>query len=269
MLGPNGPEFPLNYAALFSAAAVLLAVASAMFIMVREPAPRQAPQPGTFRQHLGRGAEILRQDSNYRQLVLVRALVGAVAVGQVVFIPFAIKGLGLPESIVGELMIFAALASLPANFLWSHLGDRHGNRLLIRAAAASAVTAPAIALASAYLPRWPLASWIPGGYDMPAAAFVLAFVLGSAGMRGCMMGSTNYLLETAPDQRRPSYMAFMRVLQAPSSLLAPIIGGMVAQWVSFQAAFALGCIAAAASWMLAGRLVEPRNAAAAPMASDR
>lgn len=257
MLGDDGPAFPANYAVLFVSAAFILAVASVLFMMVREPPPAGARARSGFVEHLRRGADILRQDLDYRRLVTVRAMVGLTALGQVVLIPYAIKRIGLPESIVGELMILAALFSLPANLLWSRISDRRGNRLLIRVAVAAALIAPALALISAWLP-----GWTPGGspavYNLPAVACVLAFVMGVSARRGCMMGTTNYLLEIAPDNRRPTYLAFMRILQAPPSLLAPVIGGTVAQWVSFEAAFALSCGAAAATFLLAGVLAEPR-----------
>ncbi|MBT4498891.1 MAG: MFS transporter [Gemmatimonadetes bacterium] len=263
MLGSEGLAFPLNYAALFTTAAIFLACATSLFAAVNEPPAVQKKERGSFREHLQRGVASLREDDNYRLLVVVRSLMGTIAVGQVVFIPYAIVGLSLPDSIVGVLMILAACLSLPANFLWSHIGDRHGNRLLILIAGAVYLAAPVLALTSSYLPTWSTGGWLPAEYDLRALTFVLAFVLGAAGMRGAMMGSTNYLLEIAPDERRPSYMAFMRVLQAPSALLAPLLGGIVADLISFQAAFALACLAGAVTLALTVKLKEPRQTNAA------
>ena len=72
------------------------------------------------------------------------------------------------------------------------------------------------------------------------------------------MGTTNYLLEIAPEDRRPSYMAFMRVLQAPTVLM-PLISGTVAEWISFEAAFFLSALAATTTLTLVLRLDEPRR----------
>ena len=259
MLGDGGPAFPLSYAGLFAVAAGLMVAASALFLLIDEP-PAAAPrQRVSFRQHLTQGVQTLGEDGNYRRIITVRGFLGAMTVGPAVFIPFAIVGLGLPEAIAGTLLILAALFALPANFIWSHIGDHHGNRRLIRAATATSLGAALLALLSAHLPPWPVHLEMLAVRDLPTAVFVLAFVLSTAGMRGGMMGTTNYLLEVAPDERRPSYVAMMRILQTPPSLLAPVIGGAVADLVSFEAAFALavglGCI----TWVLSGRLIEPRE----------
>jgi len=72
------------------------------------------------------------------------------------------------------------------------------------------------------------------------------------------MGTTNYLLEIAPEDRCPSYMVFMRVLQAPTVLM-PLIAGSIAELYSFQAAFALPGAGGLGTLLLVYRLDEPRQ----------
>lgn len=257
MLGDGGPAFPGNYALLFATACAFLVAAVVVFAAVPEPPSDLQRQRGTFVNNLRRGWATLGRDRNYRLLVWTRLALAASMAGQVLFIPYAIKELHLPESIVGVLMVIAAVFSLPSNFLWSHLSDRHGNRRLLLVAATAFCLVPASAIASYHAPAdGPLAV---AGYGPNALLLVLAFILGAVATRGGFMGSTNYLLEIAPEERRPSYMAFMRVLQAPTVLM-PLVGGTVAEWVSFQAAFLLSGAAALATLALALRLHEPRAA---------
>ena len=72
------------------------------------------------------------------------------------------------------------------------------------------------------------------------------------------MGTTNYLLEIAPEESRPTYMAFMRILQAPTVLL-PLLAGMVAEFFSFQVAFVAAGVASLGTCYLVSRLDEPRR----------
>jgi hypothetical protein len=65
-------------------------------------------------------------------------------------------------------------------------------------------------------------------------------------------------LEIAPEDRRPSYMAFMRVLQAPTVLM-PLIAGSIAELYSFQAAFAVAGAGGLGTLLLAYHLDEPRR----------
>ena len=248
----------LPCAALFFTATLFLIISVSVFAAVPEPAAKSRRERGAFRDHLKRGLATLGEDRNYRLLIATRIMLAATMIGQVVFIPYALKGLALPESIVGVLMIMAACFALPSNFLWSHLSDHYGNRRLLLVAVNICLAAPVCAIASSYAPGWRPVDLLPDSYDLRALLFILAFIMGAIGARGCFMGTTNYLLEIAPEDRRPSYMAFMRVLQAPT-LLMPLVGGTIAEWVSFQATFILACAAGLGTLLLIVRLDEPRQ----------
>ena len=121
MLGADGPVFPLNYAGLFFTATLFLIPAVIVFAAIDEPRSKLHEQRGAFRDHLRRGMSTLREDRNFRLLVATRLLMAGAIAGQVIFIPYAIKELALPESIVGVLMIIAACFALPSHLIWSHL----------------------------------------------------------------------------------------------------------------------------------------------------
>lgn len=258
MLGAGGPAFPYNYAGLFLTATLFLVAAVLSYAFVDEPPSPPRPDRAPFADDMRRGLATLRGDRNYRLLVATRLLLATSMAGQVIFIPYALKGLALPESIVGVLMVIAAVFALPSNFVWSHLCDRYGNRRLLQVVAAVFLASPLCAVASHYAPALVLSPKLPAGYDLKALLFVGAFILGAVSTRGGFMGTTNYLLEIAPEDRRPTYMAFMRVLQAPTVLM-PLTLGTVAEQVSFPAAFALAATAALATCLLVRRLEEPRR----------
>lgn len=258
MLGSSGPAFPSNYALLFATATPILILSIWAFAAVDEPVTTAKRDRTPFRQYLAEGVEIFREDRDYRLLFLVRALMSLTMMGQVVFIPFAIKALSLPESIVGVLMMVATGFALPSNFLWSRIADRRGNRLVMLVAMGIYLLVPPMAIVSYYAPPLPLGIPLLAGWNLRAGVFVLAFILSAIANKGYFLGYMNYLLEISPEDRRPSYQAFMGVLSAPFTLV-PLLAGWLAQNVSFQATFASGMLFGAGVYALLLKLREPRN----------
>ena len=73
-----------------------------------------------------------------------------------------------------------------------------------------------------------------------------------------MIGRMNYLLEIAPEARRPSYIAFMNIMLTPAAVF-PLIGGVISENLSFQTNFLLSLILSLVALYYAYRLGEPRN----------
>jgi MFS family permease len=260
MLGANGPPFPLNYAYLYGLAAAVLVVAAAAFAAIREPVRTRPRSRLPLRQHLARGVAIFRQDRNYRQLYVVGALSSLTGIGPVVFVPYAIQGLGFAEGIVGVLIVASTVCVLPANFVWSQMSDQGGNRRLYLISNRLYLAAGGLALASATVPAGRALPGLPAGWGLPAVCFLAAWVLSALAGQSRGMAATNYMLELAPEETRPSYMAFMNVLSAPVALV-PLLAGAVVELVSFRAAFGLSLAFGAAAHLAIRRLDEPRQAA--------
>ena len=110
--------------------------------------------------------------------------------------------------------------------------------------------------------RTPLAavSWNTGlGFITPVRiCLILAYAIFTMTNIGGMIGRMNYLLEIAPDGRRPSYIAFMNIMLTPAAVF-PLIGGIVSENLSFQANFLLSFILSLVALYYACRLGEPRN----------
>lgn len=258
MLSDNGPGFPFSYAWLYATAAVFQAATLLAFMGIPEPIKQVKKKRLAFKEHVRQGVSILKVDKNYRLLLTIRFLNSISLVGGMVFIPYAVKALGMPESFVGILMVISICFSLPSNFIWSHIGDQYGNRLLMIISTGIYLVVPIIAAISYYAP--PLRTNLPllNSFDLRVLMFIGAFVLSSITLKGRGMGHMNYLLEISPEERRPSYLAFMSVFLAPT-VLVPLIGGLIAELISFQATFMLSFVVGAGSYLLIFRLNEPRK----------
>ncbi len=262
LLGAGGPVFPLNYGYLFSVAAVVLVVAATAFALVPEPPLARVQDRLPLRLHLARGVAIFRQDRNYRRLYLVGLLSSLASVGPVVFVPYAIKELGFTEDIVGVLIVASTAFVLPANFVWSRMSDRGGNRRLYLVSNWLYLGVAVLVLVSSVVPTaLEIPAW-PAPVKLRTACFLLAWVLGALSGQSRGIAGTNYMLALAPEATRPSYMAFMSVMLAPVALV-PLLAGAVAEAVSFRAAFALSLVFGVAAHGLIRRLEDPRVPAAA------
>ena len=258
MLSDGGPLFPANYAWLFATAALFQCGTMLAFAAMPEPSTAVNKERMPFRNHLNRGLTFFRLDRDYRLFFAIRVLNSITMVGGMVFIPYAIKVLGMPESSVGVLMIVATCFALPSNFLWSHIGDRYGNRLLMLMGLGLYLSVPVIAFTSYYVPALPLPLPFLDGYDLRGGVFIVAFMVSAVALKGWGIGDVNYLLEIAPEESRPSYYAFMSVLLAPTAVV-PLIGGFVAERFSFQTAFVISLVFGMIAYRFVLKLGEPRH----------
>lgn len=253
MLGDKGPGFPYSYGWLFIIGAVFQISAVSAFLRIPEPITEIKTERPTFKKHIVQGLSIFKTDKDYRLLFFIRILNSISTIGVMVFIPYALKKLGLPESIVGVLMVISTCFALPSNILWSRIGDKYGNRLLMLIATIPYLLVPIIAIVSSYVPNVSLRI-----YDLRTVIFIAAYTLSAMTMNGRGIGDMNYLLDLAPEEKRPSYVAFMSVMLAPTALV-PLIGGMIAELISFQATFIISFVFGLGGYMLVCKLDEPRQ----------
>jgi len=255
MLGPSGPAFPRNFAWLYALAAAVLVVAASAFAAVPEPVRMPGRPRLPLRRHLARGLAIFRTDRSFRQLYLVGLLSSLATCGPIVFVPYAIRSLGFSEGIVGTLIVASSVVVLPANFVWSRMSDGGANRRLYLVSNRLYLAAGVLAVASALAPDGRAVDGLPAGWGLRALCFLPAWVLSALAGQSRGMAATNYMLALAPEDQRPSYMAFMSVLQAPMALV-PLLAGALAEIVSFTAVLVLSLTFAVAAHAAIARLDE-------------
>lgn len=231
-------------------------------VLVNEPAGHANTKRTSIYLHIIKGIGIFRTDRNFKFQYLNNLTQSMAVIGPVVYYPYATKLLEIPESFVGSLLILSAGLTLPMNFLWSYIGDKHGNRLLLLINTFVFTLSPILILLSGYLMWTPLATvgWNTKlGLITPVRiCLISAYVIFTMTNIGGMIGNMNYLLEIATEARRPSYIAFMNIMLTPAAV-SPLIGGVISENLSFQTNFLLSLILSLVALYYAYRLVEPRN----------
>ena len=91
--------------------------------------------------------------------------------------------------------------------------------------------------------------------------FTLVFVLQGIQLAAVNVSGLNVLLEFAPDSTaRPTYVGLGTTLMTPVAFGAPLLAGLMADFLGFRAVFVtagVGALASAA--LLLGRVREPRH----------
>jgi len=138
------------------------------------------------------------------------------------------------------------LGGIVANLVCAQLSDRVGNRVVIILTAGTVSLVPLLALLSAGV-----------GWTLLVVVFALIGFSSNAGS----IGFTNYLLEIAPEQLRPTYIALRGTLMG-LTLFLPILGGLLIDAVSYRAAFLTTLVVSIIGLLRSTALKPVRNAVA-------
>jgi MFS family permease len=233
-----------GFAIVFAAAGVAAVVSWAFLAMTRErPAPVHIPSARA--RLMGEATQVLRTDSNFRWYVAARWLSQFAMMGLTMFAVYAVDGLNMSKAGIGIATGLFALAQVVANPVLGAVCDRSGFRPVMAAGMLAASVASVIA-AMATRPEWFGVVFLVAGLANVAAWTVpLAFTA-----------------RFAPPGQAPLYIGLGNSAVAPSILIAPLVGGLIAQRASYPAAFAVAAAAGVlAALVIASKVVEPGEGA--------
>jgi MFS family permease len=234
---------PQNFALCFLLAGIAMLLSLGFLNSTREPeaAPARATSRSTreFWQAL---RDILRRDGNFRLFIGARILAQVASVGTAFFTVYAVRRFDMSAGTAGILTGILMLVQVIANPTFGWLGDRYSHRLmygfgvlLAGASAAAALFAPSL-------------EWM-----------YLVFAL--AGISGAAMWTTTMALtvEFGSAAERPYYIGLANTLVAPATLLAPIIGGWLADSMGYQTTFGIAGITGVLTLLIVLLIREPRS----------
>jgi MFS family permease len=211
---------PLDFSLCFLLAAVSMAI-SYLFISMTREANTQVEDRFFNRKSFWQGLFlILQQNVNFRWFLLVRMLSHGASMAFAFYIVYAVKHFGMSEFTAGVMTAVLAIVQTVANPMMGWLGDRWSHRLAIGLAGIAATVSALLAWGA------PSYTW-----------FYLVFILMGIANSGIWTNATAMLLEFGSQAERPGYIGLANTLVAPAAILAPIIGGWLADHFSFQTTF--------------------------------
>ncbi len=255
MLGPSGPGFPLDYTILFTLVAVFITLSTIGCIVCREPIRPVLDQPQSLREIAASAKPMLRENRDFRGLVLVALLGSAMSWTNPFYVVYATRKLGVPEQLAGVYIWAAVLGGAAFSVLWGHLNDRRGPLAVIRTGCVFVILAPILALTiPTALRLGDLA--VPGLLRLMPYTFALVFVVGGSTNGAFWMGVTNYLFDLCDHPERPRYIALLNYLSLPGAMV-PLVIGWLLNYLPYGIVFSLIAVSGIAATVVS-RTMSPR-----------
>ena len=223
----NWYEPPFNFMACFLIACLFFTVSWFFLARTREPTDHdkviEKDSPPLWH---GAG-RILKRDKNFNWFLTARVLSQFATMGFAFYIVYALRRFQMDTVTAGYLTATLTIAQTVANAGMGWLGDRVGHRLMLIFGAACAVLSS-------------LFAWFAPSIHWFFPVFVLSgFTNVSIWMNGMAM-----TVDFGGESERPFYIGLAQTLMAPATILAPLIGGRIADTQGFVSTFAWSAILA-------------------------
>ena len=243
ILGNNTIEFPYNFALLFFLVFTFLSISYIALGSVKEPTEKVYKNQLPFKDFLKKAFLIIKKNNNYKKFIMVEILVGAGGMALPFYVLYLKDILQIELGMVGILLSAQMLGSVLSNILWAHLSDFVGNKKVIQISSFAGLMVPIIALMIQFKSE---------------LLYFLLFAIIGFFIAGRTIGKTNYVLDIAPSKDRPIYISLTGTLLFPVSLF-PLIGGLIAQYISYNILFIITSIPILLGFILSFYLKEPRD----------
>jgi MFS family permease len=163
---------------------------------------------------------ILQRDKNFNWFLTARILSQFGTMGFAFYIVYALRRFQMDTVTAGYLTAALTVSQMVANAGMGWLGDRVGHRLMLIVGAASALLSSLLA-------------WLAPSLAWFFPIFILA---GFANVAIWTNGMT-ITVDFSDENERPFYIGLAQTLTAPATIIAPLIGGWIADTQGFASTF--------------------------------
>jgi MFS family permease len=243
--------WPVNFALCFGCTAACLAISFLFIASGREPPPvghletRDQHAKGYWRQLPG----ILRADRNFTLYLIATALISAAGMATSFYTIDAKRVLQLSDAAAGVFAVVLLASSTVGNIVWGYLGDHLGHKWVVVCGASCTGLAALVAL-------------LVRGSGLGLLGFGLVFMLVGLATSGIQLAALTFVIDFAPEARRPTYVGLANLANVPFTAGAPLVGGIVADHAGYPAVFTISLVLALAGTLLVQRyVIDPRTSA--------
>jgi MFS family permease len=217
---------PLNYTVLFLLAGLAMTISFVFLAMTREKESPVEEIPAVSVRLWPKIVEILRRDPNMRWFLVVRMLSQLSVMAFAFYTVYAVRNMGMSEGTAGLMMGVFTFGQIITNPLMGWIGDRWNHAAVMKVGLLAASISALVAWSA------PAYQWFYLAFALAGIANVAIWTIGMA-----------MTLEFGTPADRPVYIGMANTLIAPATVLAPILGGWLADTAGFQAAFLVSFIA--------------------------
>jgi len=212
---------PTDFMICFLIASVFFTISWIFLAQTREPADHEKvidKNPAPFWREAGR---ILQRDRNFNWFLAARILSQFATMGFSFYIVYALRRFQMDAVTAGYFTATLTVAQMVANAGMGWMGDRVGHRLMLIIGAASAVLSSLLAWFA------PSLAW-----------FFPIFVLTGFSNVAIWTNGMTMSVDFGGESERPFYIGLAQTLTAPATIVAPLIGGWIADTWGFVSTFA-------------------------------
>ena len=237
--------YPTNFTICFGIGAASLMVSWGFLALSREPAVEDAPAAHNRfnRAYITRLREILQTDHNFRAFLLSRACayMGTMALGFLAVA--AITRFNLSDAQAAIFTTLMIVGGTLGNVCWGPLADRIGYKLVLWIGTV----------------LWMLALLLAVVGTVVEVTYVV-FVLVGMSSAASIVADLGIVMEFGTAEERPTYVGLARTITAPFLAIAPLLGGLIAQFTSYRMLMLAALPFAALSlYLLHWHVQEPRR----------
>jgi MFS family permease len=216
---------PINFALCFVLTLLGMGISYIFIGFTREPTDNEKSIPERQPSPWKGGLEILRQDKNFTAYLVIRLLSQLATMGFAFYIVYGLRRFGMSDLTAGFLTAALMITSTVANAVMGWLGDRLGHRAML--------IAGSVAVTLSSLMAWgaPSIGWLYPVFILSGLANVAYWTIGMA-----------ITVEFGSEETRPTYIGLSNTLVAPFTIIAPLIGGWIAQAAGFQTTFMVSAV---------------------------
>ncbi len=216
---------PVNFSICFTLTVAGMGLSMLFLGLTREPVDNEKTVPAHQPSPWKGGLEILRRDRNFSNFLIVRLLSQFATMGFAFYIVYGLRRFGMSDLTAGLLTAAVTITSTIANALMGWLGDRLGHRAMLIAGSVAVTLSSLIAWGA------PSLNWMYLVFILSGLANVAYWTIGMA-----------ITTEFGTEETRPTYIGLSNTLVAPFTIIAPLLGGWIADTAGFQTTFMVSAV---------------------------
>lgn len=217
---------PINFSLCFIFACIPMVFS---FIFVAQTREKESiPIEPKNQQHVFRHKlrDILRNDMNFRWFLIIRMLSQVATMGFAFYTVYAVRNYGMNVGLAGLMTGILMATQIVANPIMGWIGDRLGHRIVMGAGVLAASISTVLASFATHI------SW-----------FYIIYILAGIANVALWTISMTMTLEFGSESDRPAYIGLANTLISPIAILAPLLGGWLADNTGYPITFRISAVA--------------------------
>ena len=211
---------PYNFAACFGSTAIGMSISWFFLYLIKEEERPVSEKPTENTSLLKITRDILSSDKNFSWFLISRMLTQFGLMSFSFYIVYGVSKLGMTEIMAGLLTSTLFIVQVIANPILGKVADRFGSKVILEFGAVCMVLSIILILLIHDL------DW-----------FFLIFIFAGLANTSFWTIGLALTLEFGTEELRPTYVGLANTLIAPTSILAPIFGGVLADSAGYQYTF--------------------------------